>query len=640
MGHRKLGMGIVALTVLLICAFCFPALGQESPSSGWINVEAATVDPAGNILSGGSERSNNVGFRANGIPGWQDGGSPTTFVLVDGGQYDFSALWGGLGLVITDLVIDEGYTYYIDAMTEALTIAPSPGETRVLAIYEPIEIVIQNVDPQGNLLSDLGLGVNRVDIGSVYHTFWNTSGTSPITFTVANGGIYRFEAIWGGLESDWCEYTQILEGNRYQMDAGTREISVLPAGGQTIFEIVFEPIFVTVLNVDQFGDLLPPNGTPSSGRVQAAAESGKWTATGFSPMTYEQANGGRLRFSGWWDGYSEPTDRFPVCKDTTYSFDVGTKVLSSEATPGVIEFRFIWSTNSPPEAVAGSSQTLEADAPLGGHATLDGSGSTDDGIAQPLSFNWTWEGGSAAGCNPTVFLPLGDNAVTLTVYDGEFTDTDSVLITVQDTTAPEISCPSDLILDVDDPNAEASYEAWLLATTATDICDPTAAISHDAPLFAELAVEGTTGVGTSITWKATDASGNVATCSSTVKLLDTTPPELAITLTPNVLWPPNHKLVRITVIASAVDNSDPAPIVELVSIESNESDEAADGGDGHTHEDIQDTAFGNEDLEFYLRAERLGASDARVYTITYSATDAYGNVAYICAEVVVPHSAP
>ena len=40
----------------------------------------------------------------------------------------------------------------------------------------------------------------------------------------------------------------------------------------------------------------------------------------------------------------------------------------------------------------------------------------------------------------------------------------------------------------------------------------------------------------------------------------------------------------------------------------------------------------------HLRAERMGISNGRVYTITFEATDASGNGSTATAQVTVPHS--
>ena len=52
--------------------------------------------------------------------------------------------------------------------------------------------------------------------------------------------------------------------------------------------------------------------------------------------------------------------------------------------------------------------------------------------------------------------------------------------------------------------------------------------------------------------------------------VDTTPPTVSVTLTPNVLWPPNRKMVLINADINVTDNSDLTPEVKLVSITCNE----------------------------------------------------------------------
>lgn len=113
---------------------------------------------------------------------------------------------------------------------------------------------------------------------------------------------------------------------------------------------------------------------------------------------------------------------------------------------------------------------------------------------------------------------------------------------------------------------------------------------------------------------------------------DSEPPEVTVTVTPNELWPVNHRVVPIGVSVSAVDDKDPSPLIALESITSSEP--ANGQGDGNTEEDI----LVEEDGTIYLRAERSGNGEGRVYTITYRATDANGNAGFGSAEVLVPHS--
>jgi uncharacterized repeat protein (TIGR01451 family) len=98
-------------------------------------------------------------------------------------------------------------------------------------------------------------------------------------------------------------------------------------------------------------------------------------------------------------------------------------------------------SNQPPVANAGPDQTVERTSVAGAQVQLDGSGSSDtDG--DPLAYEWTWSGGSASGVTPIVTLPPGLTTVTLTVSDGQLSATDTVDITVADTTPPVVNIVS------------------------------------------------------------------------------------------------------------------------------------------------------------------------------------------------------
>lgn len=197
--------------------------------------------------------------------------------------------------------------------------------------------------------------------------------------------------------------------------------------------------------------------------------------------------------------------------------------------------------NNPPVANAGPDQIIELASCEGDTVTLDGSASTDpDG--DELAYIWMWDGGSAEGIYPTITLPMGTTTITLTVDDGEFLSTDSVKISINDTTAAILN----------------------------------------------------------------------------------------VSVTPDVLWPPNHKYVKVTPTISVNDVCVPKTKVELVSVTSNEPDN--DLGDGDTANDI----VINPDGTILLRAERAGSGSGRVYSINYVATDIGGNKTFGTAEVVVP----
>lgn len=125
--------------------------------------------------------------------------------------------------------------------------------------------------------------------------------------------------------------------------------------------------------------------------------------------------------------------------------------------------------NNPPIADAGPDQTIEANTTGGANVQLDGSGSYDpDG--DPLTYQWTWDSESATGVSPMVFLPLGITTITLVVNDGMLdSEPDTVDITVQDTTPPEI------VLFEPDPSKlwppNHKFIDVIIMGIALDICD-------------------------------------------------------------------------------------------------------------------------------------------------------------------------
>jgi hypothetical protein len=113
---------------------------------------------------------------------------------------------------------------------------------------------------------------------------------------------------------------------------------------------------------------------------------------------------------------------------------------------------------------------------------------------------------------------------------------------------------------------------------------------------------------------------------------DDQPPSLSVSVTPSVLFPPNHQMVEIAPTITVTDNRDESPVVDLVSVTSNQGDDVR--GDGNTSQDVSIDASGR----IFVRAERSGLGNAdRVYTITWRARDQSGNTATASATVTVPH---
>jgi len=137
-----------------------------------------------------------------------------------------------------------------------------------------------------------------------------------------------------------------------------------------------------------------------------------------------------------------------------------------------------------------------------------------------------------------------------------------------------------------------------------------------------------------VTLEVVDTAGASSTDTAQVKVVDTVPPVLSASVSPAVLWPPNHRQVAVRATVTAVDACGGATVA-LVSVTSSEPDDAPGLADGVTTGDITG-ADGTSGLSFKLRAERAQDGAGRVYTAVYAAMDGSGNVATAAATVTVP----
>ena len=181
--------------------------------------------------------------------------------------------------------------------------------------------------------------------------------------------------------------------------------------------------------------------------------------------------------------------------------------------------------NQPPIANAGPDQTIEQKSPEGANVTLDGSGSSDpDNDA--LSYFWNWTGGSASGISPTAMFAPGTTNVTLTVDDGEFNATDTVIITVADANPPYVNAGEDMTVEATSP---AGAEITLHGNATDDVDAELDYVwsEGETVLGTDVNLTVTLNLGTHIlALNATDDSGNTGMDTVTVEVVDTTPPEV------------------------------------------------------------------------------------------------------------------
>jgi DNA-binding beta-propeller fold protein YncE len=168
-------------------------------------------------------------------------------------------------------------------------------------------------------------------------------------------------------------------------------------------------------------------------------------------------------------------------------------------------------TATAPTANAGADQTVEcagATTPV----NLDGSASTA-GSGTINSYSWA-EGATPLGTGAmlTINLPVGTHTITLTVTDtGGGSDTDDVVITVQDTLAPNISCPADVVVSLPMNSTATSMVVNYPDVTATDSCSSSVTV-NSTPASGSVFPVGTTTVNAT----ADDGAGHTSNCSFTV----------------------------------------------------------------------------------------------------------------------------
>jgi hypothetical protein len=233
-------------------------------------------------------------------------------------------------------------------------------------------------------------------------------------------------------------------------------------------------------------------------------------------------------------------------------------------------------------------------------------------------------GGPALACNDgNVCTDDSCNATTGCVH------------TFRDTIPPTIVCPAPIIIEC---RGNLQSVATVPPATATDVCQPSGLVIMNSYTPNGANASGSYPLGTTtVVFTATDAAGNHSRCQTTITIRDTIPPVLTVVSSPNVLWPPNHRMVTVDSTMVATDNCDPHPMVVLTGVTSSEPDDAPGGGDGNTTSDVQGASVGTADYSILLRAERDGAGSGRVYTVTYQATDASGNATTASSMVTVPH---
>lgn len=175
-------------------------------------------------------------------------------------------------------------------------------------------------------------------------------------------------------------------------------------------------------------------------------------------------------------------------------------------------------SNHPPVADARpDGATYECTSSAGAAVTLDGTHSSDPDH-DALSFAWAPAAGldNAAADIAHGTFALGAHSLTLTVDDGQATDDDGASFTVVDTTGPSLTCAS--------VTAECSSPVGTpvaVSASASDVCDADVSAVGAVPALFPYGAS-------SVSFSATDDSGNSGSCTAGVNVVDTTPPTLTL----------------------------------------------------------------------------------------------------------------
>jgi hypothetical protein len=302
--------------------------------------------------------------------------------------------------------------------------------------------------------------------------------------------------------------------------------------------------------------------------------------------------------------------------------------------------------NHAPEAKA-TDQTVTEGSPV----TLDGSSSYDPDT-DPITYQWTQTGGTAVAladadtAKASFTAPMlgggvgGGQALTfaLTVSDGALSQTAMARVVVEQvdhppvanagpaqTVKPGATVGLDGSLSFDPDNDAISYQ-WV------QVAGPSVALSAAnvaSPRFTAPSVSGVV----PLTFRLVVSDGLMRSQPSdtvvTIKNENSAPVCSLAQAVPNVLWPPNHKMIPIKIVG-VTDPEDGQVAVSIVRVT---QDEMINGlGDGDTSPDA--ILQGEKVL---LRAERSGTGNGRVYQIHFTASDGQGGVCSGAVSVAVPH---
>jgi len=222
------------------------------------------------------------------------------------------------------------------------------------------------------------------------------------------------------------------------------------------------------------------------------------------------------------------------------------------------------------------------------------------------------------------FVSAGTHAVVVT--SPSTGESCTFLVTVRDVESPTITCPAPLTVScaADIPAVDIG------AVTASDNCMNGLNVKHVGDVISNQTCANRFTL--TRTYKATDLSGNTATCSQIITVNDNTPPQIKdLSLSQYTMWPPNHTMRDITLDYTVTDNCVSTPSA-TVTVTSNEPVNGTADGDTDPDWEVIDPHH------IKLRAERAANGNGRIYTITVTVDDGCNPAVSQSKQVIVAHN--
>ena len=227
----------------------------------------------------------------------------------------------------------------------------------------------------------------------------------------------------------------------------------------------------------------------------------------------------------------------------------------------------------------------------------------------------------------------GNTSVMLTVTNSRGASSQCTgTVTVSDNTPPSVTAPAAVTAYTGPSSSLCGIgisSGSLGMATASDNCSSVTVTASGIPSSSLFPV-GTTAV----TYTAKDGAGNLATGTQTVTVIDSTPPSITKTsANPSDLWPPNHKMVNVSINYNASDNCN-LPTCQIASVTSNQPINRSD----YTILDAHHIRLlAENDCEEHGKCPKDCDHKNRIYTINITCKDTAGNSSSKAVAVSVPH---